>query len=136
MTARPARSTEEDAARLRVIQGRRALRPKAWGWMVVAILATAVFFGLIVANTALDRTAFELEAIRSEITAEQERYDRLRLDVARLRSPERIQPLAEGLGLVYPDPADRRTVVASGVVVVERPDVGWTDIKSILSASP
>jgi len=135
MTARPAQGTPS-AARLRVIQGKPFIRPKAWGWMVVAFVSVALFFGLIIANTALDRSAFELEEIRSEIVAQQERFDQLRLDVARLRSPERIQPLAEELGMVYPDPADIRRVTASGVVVMERDDDRWTNIKSILSASP
>lgn len=135
MTARPA-PTASVAARLRVIQGKRIARPRAWGWMIIAAVSLTVFFGLIIANTALDRSAFELEEIRNEIAAEEQRFDRLRLDVARLRSPERIQPLAEQLGLVYPDPADIRTVTAAGVVVVERNDDRWTEIKSILSASP
>lgn len=135
MTARPAQRTPS-AARLRVIQGKPFIRPKAWGWTVIAFVSVALFFGLIIANTALDRSAFELEEIRSEIVAQQERFDQLRLDVARLRSPERIQPLAEELGMVYPDPADIRRVTASGVVVMERDDDRWTNIKSILSASP
>lgn len=135
MTARAARS-EAAAPRLRVVQGKRLARPTAWGWFVIAVAAVAVFFGLIIANTALDRSAFELEEIRGEIAAEQQRFDRLRLEVAKLRSPERIQPLAEQLGLVYPDPADLRTVTAAGVVVLETNDGRWTDIKSILSASP
>ena len=135
MTARPAPAASP-VSRLRVIQGKRLARPKAWGWMLVAVAAVAIFFALVVANTALDRTAFELEEIRSQIVVEQARYDQLRLDVARLRSPERIQPLAEQLGLVYPDPADIRTVTADGVVVAERNDDRWTDMKSILSASP
>ncbi|HSR43743.1 MAG TPA: hypothetical protein VLT15_00750 [Acidimicrobiia bacterium] len=135
MTARPARGTSP-AVRLRVIQGRPFVRPKAWGWLFIALASVALFFGLIIANTALDRSAFELEEIRSEIVAQQERFDQLRLDVARLRSPERIQPLAEELGMVYPDPDDIRRVTASGVVVMERDDDRWTNIKSILSASP
>lgn len=135
MTARPAPAASV-ATRLRVIQGKRIASPTAWGWMIIAVVSLAVFFGLIIANTALDRSAFELEEIRNEIVAEEQRFDRLRLDVARLRSPERIQPLAEQLGLVYPDPADIRTVTAAGVVVVERNDDRWTEIKSILSASP
>jgi cell division protein FtsL len=135
MTANPARA-ESAVPRLRVVQGKRLVRPTAWGWLIIAICAIAVFFGLIIANTALDRSAFELEEIRAEMTAEQQRFDRLRLDVAKLRSPERIQPLAEQLGLVYPDPADLRTVTAAGVVVMETNDGRWTEIKSILSASP
>lgn len=135
MTARTA-PVESSAARLRIIQGRRPVRPRAWGWMLLALVSVGVFFGLITANTALDRTAFELQEIRQEISAEQTRYDRLRLDVARLRSPERIQPMAEELGLVYPDPSDIRTVTAAGVVVVERNGDRWADIKSIVSASP
>ena len=135
MTARPAPVVSSNS-RLRVIQGRRVARPRAWGWMLVAVISVGIFFGLITANTALDRTAFELEEIRQEIGVEQARYDRLRLEVARLGSPERIQPMAEELGMVYPDPSDIRTVTASGVVVVERDGDRWTDIKSIVSASP
>lgn len=135
MTARPAPAAAPNS-RLRIIQGRRVVRPRAWGWALLALISVGVFFGLITANTALDRTAFELEEIRQEITAEQARYDRLRLDVARLRSPERIQPMAEELGMVYPDPSDIRTVTAAGVVVIERDGDRWTDIKSIVSASP
>lgn len=135
MTARPVRVPSQ-TARLRIIQGKRFARPKAWGWMLMATLAVAVFFGLIIANTALDRSAFELEELRQGIVAEQGRFDQLRLEVARLRSPERIQPMAEELGLVYPDPADIRTVMAPGVVVAGRNDDRWTEIKSILSASP
>ena len=135
MTSQPA-AARVAVARLRVIQGKRFARPKAWGWMIVAICAVALFFGLIVANTALDSSAFELEEIRTEIAAEQMRFDQLRLEVARLRSPERIQPLAEELGMVYPDPAFTREVTARGVVVVESDHNRWADIKSILSASP
>lgn len=135
MTARLA-PTKATASRLRVIQGKRLRRPRAWGWMVTGLLAVALFFGPIVANTALDRTAIELDEIRHQIAIEQSRFDRLRLDVARLESPERIQPLAEQLGFLYPDPADIRTVTAAGVVVIERSDGQWTDIKSTLSASP
>ncbi len=135
MTARP-RPSSQPAARLRVIQGRRFVRPRAWGWMLVAFTAVALFFALVITNTALDQSAFDLQEIRAQIAEEQTRFDQLRLEVARLKSPERIQPLAEQMGMVYPDPAERRTVTAEGVVVVQTNDDRWTNMKSIVSASP
>lgn len=135
MTARPARQAAP-VAKLRIVQGKAPAHPTAWGWLLVAIVAVGLFFGLITANTAMDRAAFELQEIRAEIAAEQARFDQLRLEVARLSSPERIQPMAEELGLVYPDPSDIRTVTAAGVVVVRQDADRWTDIKSLVSASP
>lgn len=135
MTSQPAVSRSV-ATPLRVVQGKRFARPKAWGWIVVAAASVALFFGLIVATTALDSSAFELESIQNEIVAEQMKFDRLRLEVARLRSPSRIQPLAEELGMVYPDPVFTREVTARGVVAAASNDDRWADMKSVLSASP
>ncbi len=104
--------------------------------MLVAFAAVALFFALVITNTALDQSAFDLQEIRAQIAEEQTRFDQLRLEVARLKSPERIQPLAEQMGMVYPDPAERRTVTAEGVVVVQTNDDRWTNMKSIVSASP
>jgi cell division protein FtsL len=70
-------------------------------------------FGLVVARTSLDAGAFELADLNQQIAAEQDRQQLLELEVARLESPTRIAPLADEMGLVYPD--DRRTLFVDGM---------------------
>jgi cell division protein FtsL len=103
--------------------------------LLIAVVAVGAFFLLISSRIALDRTAFVREDLEAQIEAEEARYWELRLEVARLQSPERITSLATDMGLVYPD--DVRTVSVPGLGepgpgVEER----WVDLKVLLSASP
>ena len=137
MTVRPAAVTRPAvSAPLRLLQSKRVRMPHLGMWMVYTMVAIVAFFGLIYSRTALDESAFQLQQIQNETAAEQERFQQLRLQVARLKSPERIVPAAQEMGLVFPD--DVTPVVASGVVVVENTELEerWTEVKSILSASP
>jgi cell division protein FtsL len=104
-------------------------------WLLFTALVIFVFFALIYSRTTLSDSAFRLEEVESQITQEEVLYQQLRLDVARLQSPERIVPLAEQIGLVLPSQV--RTVEAAGV---NGAGVGaearWAEVKSILTASP
>jgi len=103
--------------------------------MLFTVLAVVLFFALIVSRVALDKPALELNGLSKQIVAEQVHYQQLRLEVARLQAPERIVPLAEELGLTYPD--ELRIVVADGVG--DRPsstEDSFADVKSVLTASP
>jgi len=134
MTARPASVSQTDG-RLRVIAGRRSVRPRLGTWVLFTALAIALFFALILSRVALDKPALELNDLSKQIEAEQVQYQQLRLEVARLQAPERIVPLAEELGLTYPD--EVRVVVADGVGD-RRPSTEdrFADVRSILTASP
>lgn len=136
MTARPLRAGRTAAAPLRVVRGRRIARPQVGVWLVYTLVAVVAFFALIYSRTALDRTAIELRAVEQQIAEEENTFQQLRLEVARLSSPERIVPAAEELGLVYPD--EVLPVAAAGVVAADPddPEQRWAEVKSVLSASP
>jgi cell division protein FtsL len=134
MTARPA-STPRAERRLKVIKGGRVLRPTLGTWMVFTAVAIALFFALIMSRVALDKPALELSDLTDQIAAGQAHFQQLRLEVARLQSPERIVSRAQDLGLVYPE--DVKVLIADGVGD-ETPAEGdrFADVKSIYTASP
>lgn len=134
MTARPA-PTPRAKRRLEVIKGGRTLRPTLGTWLIFTAVAIALFFALILSRVALDKPALELRDLTDQITAEQAHFQELRLEVARLQSPERIISSAQQLGLVYPD--DVKVLIADGVGDESTPEGDrFADVKSIYTASP
>jgi cell division protein FtsL len=114
--------------------GRRTLpviRPLA-----IFVLAVVVaFFAVIYARISLDRTAFELQRLNREIVAEQEHYWDLRVEYARLQSPERVTQRAAEIGLVYPE--ERRMIEVAGVTdTVGGPEVRWTEMRALFTEQP
>jgi cell division protein FtsL len=71
-------------------------------------------FAMVVVRTTLDRGAVELSNLTSRIESEQARVEELNLRLAGLENATRIGPLAEQMGMVYPD--DRLVLVVDGVV--------------------
>jgi len=67
--------------------------------MLVAVLAGGMI-GLLVLNTAMQRSAFELEGLRDRVAALDVRSQVLDLQVERLRSPDRLAREASELGMV------------------------------------
>lgn len=126
MTARPLRAPQTRSP-LRVIQGRRLRRPVVAPWLAFTIVVVGAFIGLVVSRTALDRGAFELADLESAIATAENEYEHLNLEVARLESPSRVAPLAEQMGLVYPE--ERQPVLARGVIPTD-PVVGprWASV--------
>ncbi|MCI0424330.1 MAG: hypothetical protein L0Z47_00570 [Actinobacteria bacterium] len=87
---------------IRVLAGRRRRRPTMAPWMIVAIIAVIGFLGLGFARTSLDRAAFDLAELNTEITEQRSLKLSLEMEIARLENPARIAPLAEEMGLVIP----------------------------------
>ncbi len=134
MTARPIPRTQP-RPRVRVIAGSGRNRPRIAPWLLFTLLAVLTFFALIYSRTVLSDAAFRLEEVEQRIAEEQVRYQQLRLEIARLQSPERIDPLARQLGLVLPD--EVRTLEVPGLAVTdEGAEEHWANVKSILTASP
>lgn len=82
-------------------------------WVVVSLITVVAFLALIGARTALDRTAFELDAMNAAIAEEASLNQQLRIEIAELENPARIAPLAEEMGLVIP--TDREQLLVRGV---------------------
>lgn len=114
MTARPLRQRAPRSGHgLRVIEGKRTRRPVLAPWMAFTLVVVIAFLGLVIARTTLDRGAFELAELNQRIVEAEARQEQLLLEIARLESPGRIGPLAEEMGLVYPE--DRRLLLVEGV---------------------
>jgi len=63
----------------------------------------AVVFALVAIHVLLAQNQFELDRLNTRSAAAEAQYDRLRLQVAQLQSPERVVATAEGrLGMVSP----------------------------------
>ena len=133
MTARPQALTP--AAGLELVVDRPVRRLRLRGWVVFTLAAVLAFMALIYSRTLLDRSAFVLDSLEGEIEAAETRYWEMRLEVARLESPQRVIRAAEGMGLVYP--SSRQTVEAVGFASdVADIDENWLELKTLLSAQP
>jgi cell division protein FtsL len=110
-------------------------RPRLRPWIVFTLAVIVAFFGLTYSRISLDRTAFELEDLDKQIAQEERRLLDLRVDLARLQDPARIDALAAEMGLVYP--AARVTLEAPEITAAEiAPDLRWAHIEALLSAQP
>ena len=124
-TARPTRRARRRAA----ATPRPRLRPLA----VFVIAVLIAFFGMIFSRVSLDRTAFELQELDVRITQELERTDQLRVEAARLLSPDRIRERAADLGMVYPE---SRTQVVIDRPLTVAPAGAEVDLRTLLSTRP
>lgn len=108
-------------------------RPRIRGWLLFTIVVVAAFFLLIYSRTELDRSAFVIEELQQRVEAEEDRYWGLRLEIAELQTPVRIERLAEDIGMVYP--AEQRQVSVGGVADPQAEE-HWVEIKTVLSTQP
>ena len=105
-------------------------RPVVRPLLVFTLAVILAFFAVIYSRISLDRTAFELQRLDREIAVEQERHWDLRVDYARLQSPDLITQRAAALGLVYPE--DRHTIEISGMAgTVGGPEDRWMDLRAL-----
>lgn len=67
-----------------------------------AIIAALCLFGVVVFHVQLTQNQFRLDKLQEESLERQAEYDRLRLEVAELESPDRVIAAAQALGMVSP----------------------------------
>ncbi len=134
MTARPIRrQTTAAVAGLRVIAGRRRQqRHHVTPWLAFTVVVVVALIGVVLAQTSLDRGAFELGSLNRSIAEAKTENQHLRLDIARLESPVRVAPLADEMGLVYPE--ERQPLLVQGVVEqTVGGDQRWSSISEFAS---
>jgi cell division protein FtsL len=97
--------------------------------MFFTALAIALFFAMIYLRIALDRTAFELDAIEDQIVLEESRQLDLRLEIARLQDPLRVSTEARRIGLTHPE--ERIPIEVSGVRDLAIPVATDTPVRAL-----
>ncbi|HVL63679.1 MAG TPA: hypothetical protein VM573_00745 [Actinomycetota bacterium] len=102
---------------LRVVRKgrRRAGRGRGTSVFVTGgIIAVALVFGVLLEQVILAQSAFRLSAIRERLATAERRYENLMHEAVILDNPARIERVARRrLGMIEPDPAARRFVVAN-----------------------
>ncbi|KAA3641124.1 MAG: cell division protein FtsL [Armatimonadetes bacterium] len=111
MTSRAVPHSSRRALRRARTEAGRGPRLLPLGFFIVVVMA--VFFLMIFLRIALDRTAFELDTVQTQITKAETRQLDLRLELARLQDPLRIDFEARQMGMTYPD--QRLAVVVEGL---------------------
>lgn len=104
MSVVPAPS-QKPAPRLAVVRGRRVALPRMAmaPWLLYTGLLALAFLGLVYAQSSLNTRAMELDAIRSQVVVADAEGDAIRLEIARLSSPDRVIGRAEEMGMQLPD---------------------------------
>lgn len=111
---------------------RRRLQP----FVVFSLAVVAAFFAVIFIRVSLDSTAFQLDELETRIAAEEARHWELRLEIARLQAPDRIQAAATSMGMVFPEERSVLEVAGVGEYEGADPESRWGELKSLLSAQP
>jgi cell division protein FtsL len=146
-TVRPLPNREERRRHLRVVRlgdGRRfRLTPKTG--VTMTVLLFGALFGVAVSHALLIEGQLRLDRLDEEVAEEQARYERLRLDVAELESPERILADAQQMGMVPPEDvtwltpdqtADSSTADPAAGGGAASTATSWEDVKPYLGTNP
>ena len=121
-----------------LIRRRPGTRFAPWG-IVVAVLAVALVFGVLLERVVLAQSAFKIARLRRSLTAAEAANQDLMLRATALASPRRLERLArERLGMVEPRQvryvvADVRIAPRSGEV--PRPS-GPLAVRGLAGAAP
>jgi cell division protein FtsL len=113
----------------------------------ILVIGVAIAFALVYLHVVGAQRQFGLDRLNQKVTVQEQRYDRLRLQVAQLEAPGRIISAAEGkLGMV--EPASVTYLQASGPApaaatshrssraAAPAGDADWPEIKALLKGSP
>jgi cell division protein FtsL len=96
----------QDAQRhLRLVERQRWLSSRRRQMLVATVIAGAaiVSLALVATHVLIAENQFRLDSLQQRASVQQERYEKLRLQVAQLEAPDRIVSLAEGrLHMVQP----------------------------------
>jgi cell division protein FtsL len=145
-TAVPRRRRDEDAPRrhLRlVLPSRRSLRLSPRIGVLLTVVGFVALFGVAVCHALLIQNQASVDELDRRVAAEQARYEKLRLEVAELESPQRIMseaqndlgmvPAGETVWLTPSEPAPTSTTAPDPV---DSTDTSAARVKPYLEAAP
>jgi cell division protein FtsL len=148
-TAAPLRREAPSRDRLRHLEvvrdeaKRLQLRLTPRAGVTLTVLLFAALFAVAVSHALLIESQSHLDQLDDQVAEEQARYQRLRMDVAELESPERIMADATEMGMVPPaDPVwitpDRPVAAGSEDTEssTDSTDTSWSEVKPILGSTP
>jgi hypothetical protein len=118
-----------------VAGGTRLPRPKISHWIVFAVAVIVAFFGLIYSRISLDSSAFEIQELEAQIAVQEGLHWRLRMELAEIQDPARLEQHIANLGMVFPEERLALSVPVVGADELD-PDYRWAQLKAILSAQP
>jgi cell division protein FtsL len=140
--------TEERQRHLRVVNRsqRRRFRLTPKTGVTLTVLGFGALFGVAVSHALLIEGQLRLDRLDQQVAEEQARYERLRLDVAGLESPERILADAQEMGMVPPEevtwltPDQAADPAAADPAADPAADstatTNWEDVKPYLGTNP
>jgi cell division protein FtsL len=88
--------------------------------IVSAALVGPLVFGVVTLQAVISQSSFRMQSIARQNQQLQQSYGELKLQIARLSSPDRIVQQARRLGLSLPDPNEVHSLAVPGVA-------GWSD---------
>jgi hypothetical protein len=114
----------------------RPLRLALW---TTAVLTVGTIFGAAAFHVLLVQSQFRLDQLERRAGLEQQRYEQLRLDVARLAAPERVVASAQQrLGMVVPPGVSYLMApTPTGAEPASATEAGeWSHVKPYLASRP
>jgi cell division protein FtsL len=142
----PRRRREDDSPRrhLRlVLPPRRSLRLSPRVGVLLTVIGFVALFGVAVCHALIIQNQASVDQLDRRVAEEQARYEKLRLEVAELSSPQRIMteaqndlgmvPAGETMWLTPNDPAPTSTTSPEPV---ESTDTSAARVKPYLEAAP
>src|SRR5690606_4442064 len=119
-----------------VAEPARQDRSFIWVMRLFAVGVVASLFVVVGIQTTIAKRQISIDSIRNQQKQEINKFEKIRHDVAELRSPDRITRRATYLGLVQP----ARFVSISidmpvGSRADQRDDQLWSEVKAIINAT-
>jgi len=91
-----------ERARLTVVPGRRTRAPRVPFVTLVSVILLSGVVGLLLFNTSMQQASFSATSLEEQATNLSAREQTLRMEVERLRDPQRVAEAAKKQGLVIP----------------------------------
>jgi hypothetical protein len=134
---------------LRVVRphdrARRPLRLTPRAGVTMTVLLFGALFAVAGSHALLIESQGRLDRLDVQAAEEEARYERLRMDVAQMESPERILAEATAQGMVPPadlvwvspdQPAAGTSASDAGAADEESPGTSWEEVKPYLGSTP